>query len=238
MRWFYILPLRIRTLFRRSRVEQELSEELCFHLEKLIEDKVANGMTPEEGCYAALRELGGVEQIKEECRDMRRPNYLESSIQDLRYGLRMLAKNPGFTAVAVLTLALGIGANTAIFSVVDAVVLRPLPYKDPDGLVMVKERIPLVTPEPIPVCAPDVVQFQRQNQVFESLAAFRRRAVRPLGRGRARTHHGRTRQCQPVFPAGGAATGGARVHGGRRPAGALTRYLELCAVEASLWREP
>jgi len=173
MRWFYILPLRIRTLFRRSRVEQELSEELCFHLEKLIEDKVAKGMTPEEGCYAALRELGGVEQIKEECRDMRRPNYLESSIQDLRYGLRMLAKNPGFTAVAVLTLALGIGANTAIFSVVDAVVLRPLPYKDPDRLVMVKERIPLVTPEPIPVCAPDVVQFQRQNQVFESVAAFR-----------------------------------------------------------------
>jgi len=173
MRWFYILPLRIRTLFRRSRVEQELSEELRFHLEKLIEDKVAKGMTREEGCYAALHELGGVEQIKEECRDMRRPNYLESSIQDLRYGLRMLAKNPGFTAVAVLTLALGIGANTAIFSVVDAVVLRPLPYKDPDRLVMVKERIPLVTPEPIPVCAPDVVQFQRQNQVFESLAAFR-----------------------------------------------------------------
>ena len=173
MRLFHKLPLRLRSVFRKNRVEQELSEELRFHLEKLIQENIEKGMTPDEARYAALRELGGVEQIKEECRDMRRVNYVESSIQDLRYGLRMLAKNPGFTAVAVLTLALGIGANTAIFSVVDAVVLRPLPYKDPDRLVMVKERIPLVTPEPIPVCAPDVIQFQRQNEVFESVAAFR-----------------------------------------------------------------
>ncbi len=130
-------------------------------------------MTPEEARYAALRELGGVEQIKEECRDMRRVNYLEDFLQDIRYGLRQLRGSPGFTAAATLTLALGIGANTAIFSVVDAVVLRPLPYKDPNRLVMLKESIPLASPDPIPVCAPDVVQFQRQNQVFESVAAFR-----------------------------------------------------------------
>ncbi|PYU97345.1 MAG: hypothetical protein DMG26_21690 [Acidobacteria bacterium] len=173
MRWLYKLPLRLRSLFRKEHVKKELSDELRFHLGKLTEEYVAKGMTPEEARYVALRELGGVEQIKEECRDMRRVNYLEDFLQDVRYGLRQLRRSPGFTAVATLTLALGIGANTAIFSVVDAVVLRPLPYKDPNRLVMLKENIPLASPDPIPVCAPDVVQFQRQNQVFESVAAFR-----------------------------------------------------------------
>ena len=88
MRWFYKIPLRLRSLFRKSRVEQELSDELRFHLERLIEEKVAQGMSREEARYAALRELGGVEQIKEECRDMRRVNYIENFLQDVRYGLR------------------------------------------------------------------------------------------------------------------------------------------------------
>jgi putative ABC transport system permease protein len=92
--------------------------------------------------------------------------------QDVRYALRQLRRNPGFAAIAVLTLALGIGANSAIFSVVDAVVLHPLPYRDPQQLVLVKERIPMASPEPIPVCAPDVVQLQRENQVFTGAAAF------------------------------------------------------------------
>src|SRR5919197_1857116 len=131
MRWFYKLPLRFRSLFRRSRVEQELSDEVRFHLEKLVDENVAKGMKPEEARYAALRELGGVEQIKEECRDMRRVNYIENLVQDLLYGLRQLRRNPGFTTVAVLTLALGVGANTAIFQLLDAVRLRSLPVPNP-----------------------------------------------------------------------------------------------------------
>lgn len=94
MRWIYKLPLRFRSLLRKSRVERELSDELRFHLEKLIEEKVAQGMAPEEARHAALREIGGIEQITEKCRDMRRVNYIEHFLQDVRYGLRMLRKSP------------------------------------------------------------------------------------------------------------------------------------------------
>jgi putative ABC transport system permease protein len=171
MRWLYKLPLRFRSLLKRGRVEQELSDELRFHLENLTEENVTRGMTREEAHYAALRELGGVDQIKEECRDMRRVNYLESFVQDLHYGLRMLARNPGFAAVAVLTLALGIGANTAIFSVVDTVLLRPLPFKDPSHLVWATERFQ-VTHGAAVVISPDFMGWKDRNQVFERIGAF------------------------------------------------------------------
>jgi len=138
MRWVYKLPLRLRSLLLNPRVEGELRTELCFHLEKLIEENVAKGMTAEEARYAALRELGGVEQIKEECRDMRRVSYLENFLQDVRYGLRQLRRSPGFAVVALLSLTLGIGANTAIFQLLDAVRLRVLPVNNPQELAEVR----------------------------------------------------------------------------------------------------
>src|SRR5947209_4065733 len=137
MRWIHKLPLRLRSLFRKDRVEKELTDELRFHLEKLIEEKVAKGMTPEEARYAALRELGGVEQIKEECRDMRRVNHIKDFSQDIRYGLRMLARDPSFGLTVIVTLGLAIGLNAAIFSVVSGILLREPPVRNPEGVVMI-----------------------------------------------------------------------------------------------------
>jgi predicted permease len=169
MRWLYKLPLRLRSLFRRSRVEEDLSDELRFHLERLIVENIAKGMMPEEARYTALRELGGVEQIKEECRDMRRVNYIENFIQDVRYGLRMLAKNPGFTAVAIITLALGIGANTGIFSLANALLLKTLPVRDPERLVIIRLPDPHGGYNGIPY--PTFEYFRDHNRVLSGIFA-------------------------------------------------------------------
>src|SRR5215472_13469785 len=122
----------LRAVTRRTRMEREMDAELRFHIEAFAEDLVRRGVTREEALRRAHIEFGGVERAKEECREARGANFIQSLIQDLRFGLRILAKAPGFTSVVVLSLALGIGANTAIFSLIDALMLKMLPVRQPE----------------------------------------------------------------------------------------------------------
>ncbi len=163
------LLLRLRSLFRRKNVEAELDDELRFHFEKQVSKFIQSGLAPEEAKRRARLEFGGMEQLKEEHRDARGVSFIETLVQDVRYGVRTLRKNPGFAAIAVLTLALAIGANTAIFSVVDAVLLRPLPFKDPARLVWATEHFAF---GPSTMVSADFPAWKDRNHVFEQIAAF------------------------------------------------------------------
>jgi predicted permease len=136
--WLYVLPLRIRSLLRRVDVERELDEELRYHLERQIELNVERGMTPDDARRAALLAMGGVEQQKEACRDRRGIAAIDHLARDTRHGLRLLARSPVFTAVAVLSLAIGIGANAAIFQLLDTVAFRRLPVANPAQLAEIR----------------------------------------------------------------------------------------------------
>jgi predicted permease len=171
MVWAPRFWLRLRTLFRRNRSAQRLEDEIQFHLEQQIAENIATGMSPEEARYAAMRAFGNPTLLKEETRETWGWLWLEHLAQDLRHGVRMLRKNPGFAAVTVLTLALGIGANSAIFSVIEAVLLRPLPYKDPSRLVVVADR---EAPADAGFLYKDFEACKSQVRSFENLAAYYR----------------------------------------------------------------
>src|SRR5215470_4982782 len=165
------LKTKLRALLRKSEVERELDEELRYHIEQQVEQNVRLGMNPEEARRAALRSFGGVEQAKEQSRDARGLRWLEEFWQDLRYGARILWTNRGFTLTAMLTLALGIGANTVIFSIINAVWLRPLPYPDPDRLIVVREtKLPETVDSQVSPAA--FLAWQKQNTVFAPLEAI------------------------------------------------------------------
>jgi macrolide transport system ATP-binding/permease protein len=133
--WMRRVRLRLRSLFLSDRVEHELDEELQYHLEREIQERLASGLTPEEARVAARRSMGAVAQHMEECRELRRVTFIEHRIQDLRFARRQLRKHPGFAATAIVMLALGLGANVAILSFVDAALVKPLPYLNPSRLV-------------------------------------------------------------------------------------------------------
>ena len=159
-----------RNIFRRQHADQDLDEEVRSYVDLLAEEKIKQGMTQAEARRAARLEAGGVEQVKDAVRDVRVGGWLDTLVQDLRYGLRMLANSPGFTIVAVITLALGIGANTAIFSVVNAVLLQPLPFTESDRLVQLWETETAVPKAPL--AGPDYFDWRSQNQTLQSTTLY------------------------------------------------------------------
>jgi predicted permease len=176
MVWARRFWLRLQTLFHRRRIAHELDDEIQFHLEQQVAENIAAGMSPEESRYAAMRAFGNPTVLKEETRDTWGWIVVEQIVKDLRYGLRMLGKNFGFSAVAVATLALGIGANAAIFTVINAVMLRALPVEHPEELVTVGNPARVHswgtgTPRTDVFSYPLYRELRENNQVFSSLLA-------------------------------------------------------------------
>ena len=175
-RWRYILPLRLRSLFSGAGADRDLDEELRDHVERQTEANIARGMTAAVARTAALRAVGGIEQRKEECRDQRGVSVIENLVRDVRLALRQLRKQPAFTIAAVVSLALGIGGNSAIFQLLNALSLRPLPVTAPHELVEVRLTGPgregRHTGRNSQFSQPQFQELQRRQQAFSSMLGF------------------------------------------------------------------
>jgi len=180
-RWMFTIPLRLRSLFRWAQADQELDDELRDHLEGKTQEYVAHGMTQEEAQRRARLELGGIEQTKEKCRDARGVNWIQDFVQDLHVGLRMLRKSAGFTVVAIVTLALGIGTTTAIFSIVNAVLLSPLPFPEPDRLVKITFSEPGLGLRDVPFSVPELDDLRNRAEVFTDVSTIASDSVNLTG---------------------------------------------------------
>jgi predicted permease len=173
-----------RNLFRKQQVDAQLEQEVSSYLAMLIDEKIGRGMTREQATRAAKIELGGSDQVKEHVRDVRSGAWLETLIQDLRFGVRMIARNPGFSALVILTLALGIGANTAIFSVVYGVLLRPLPYPHGEDLVVLHQYAKKINIPNVPFSVKELDDY-RQNHTLSGIVEYHSMAFLLLGNNSA-----------------------------------------------------
>jgi len=188
MKMLRTIWLKFRSLWQRPAVKREIDEELRFHLEQRTAENLAAGMSPEVAAREARKRFGNVQSIREECREVRGASLGEPTLQDVRFGLRMLRKNPGFTVAAVLTLALGVGVNSALFSVIYAVLLEPLPYPDPGRLVQVQSTIsaPGKPAEIVPTWAyPRFELLRDHNRIFAQIAACDSRTLTVTGMDRS-----------------------------------------------------
>ncbi|MGH9338670.1 MAG: ADOP family duplicated permease [Acidobacteriota bacterium] len=172
MSWARVVAARLRGLFKRNRLERELDDEVRFHVEMQIEDNLKAGMNPAEARYAALRSFGAIEPMKERYRERMAFALVETVAQDIRYALRSLRKSPGFTMTSVATLALAIAANTAMFSVLNAVLLRPLPYRSPEQLAMLWITAPSQDLRQGRPAFWNVEQWRSQSESFADMAVF------------------------------------------------------------------
>jgi predicted permease len=178
------LRVRLRGLFRRRVVETELEQELRFHFENEVEKYKGRGMAPEEALRLARLSFGGHDQIKEDCREARGTNLLESCLHDIRYGFRVLCKNPGFAVVAVLTLSLGVGASAIIYSLVDTILLRPLPYPNAGRVAMLWQVAPAGSffgTQSIPWEPQEFRLLGKTSTAFQNLGAFKKQSFNLTG---------------------------------------------------------
>ena len=238
-RWIHALRARVRAIVRPRRAEHDLHDELSFHVAMQTQANVQNGLTEPEAERRARLALGGVAQAKERSRDVRPLRWLDTLAQDLRYAQRSLRRAPGFTAVALLTLALGIGANTAIFSIVNGVILRPLGYPKPEQLMFLTTQFSGGSAQ-FAVSPPEYLEFREINRSFSAVGAYRLGEVDLTGGDRPQRVRAAIRGRAPAQRPGRAAGAGAPVCRGRnrrqRRAAASARDSLARAVADRVWR--